>query len=551
VLELDAQYLFGAPVAAATTEWSVSRRTHWLRFAGWDEYTFDDDGDRYWYWQERDDYGEFVGDGEGQTGADGKLAIEVQDPETDLRGPQDYIVNATVTDEADQTISVAKVITAHQTDTYLGLHVNEWVQAVDMPFAVNAIAVAPDGARKAAKARLTFTRRVTTCAWQELGYRSYSKCKTEDELAIDRQVEIPATGQLTERIYPKAPGDYVVKLEGTDAKGQPIAASSTIWVIGKGEAFWSGDESARMTLIASKARYQVGDTARLVAQANLVAPIALVTIERDGVIHAEVKHLESAAQGVELEIDDAWAPNVFASVAMVSGRHGEGDRNRPQFKMGVVELAVDASPKRLDVDVQLDDTNVKPGEPVTGKVVVTSNGKPVAAELSLSVADEGVLSLIAYPTPDPMATFYATWGLGVDTVFQDFKLIPTRTVLENISFVPEVLGVPAAHQRRRAFQVLKWVGLQHRMNAYPKDLSGGEQQRVAIARALVNDPALLIADEPTGNLDPDLSLEIMNLLREINAGGTTVLVATHDRELIRLVGRRTITLDQGRVVEVG
>jgi cell division transport system ATP-binding protein len=140
---------------------------------------------------------------------------------------------------------------------------------------------------------------------------------------------------------------------------------------------------------------------------------------------------------------------------------------------------------------------------------------------------------------------------GLGFVFQDFKLIPSRTVLENISFVPEVLGVPAAQQRRRAFQVLKWVGLQHRMNAYPSDLSGGEQQRIAIARALVNDPALLIADEPTGNLDPDLSLEIMNLLREINAGGTTVLVATHDRELIRLVGRRTVTLDQGRVVEVG
>ena len=140
---------------------------------------------------------------------------------------------------------------------------------------------------------------------------------------------------------------------------------------------------------------------------------------------------------------------------------------------------------------------------------------------------------------------------GLGFVFQDFKLIPSHTVLENISFVPEVLGVPAAQQRRRAFQVLKWVGLQHRMNAYPTDLSGGEQQRIAIARALVNDPALLLADEPTGNLDPDLSLEIMNLLREINAGGTTVLVATHDRELIRLVGRRTITLDQGRVVEAG
>ena len=139
---------------------------------------------------------------------------------------------------------------------------------------------------------------------------------------------------------------------------------------------------------------------------------------------------------------------------------------------------------------------------------------------------------------------------GIGFVFQDFKLIASRTVLENVTFVLEVLGVPPAQQRRRAFQVLKWVGLQHRVNAYPRDLSGGEQQRIAIARALANDPLLLLADEPTGNLDPDLSLEIMNLLREVNAGGTTVLVATHDRELIRLVGRRTVTLDQGRIVEV-
>ena len=136
-------------------------------------------------------------------------------------------------------------------------------------------------------------------------------------------------------------------------------------------------------------------------------------------------------------------------------------------------------------------------------------------------------------------------------VFQDFKLLPNKTVVENVAFVPRVLGMPPAHQQRRAFQVLKWVGLQHRMQAFPLELSGGEQQRVAIARALVNDPVVILADEPTGNLDPDLSLEIMNLLREINARGTTVLVATHDRELIRRVGRRTLTLDHGRIVEVG
>ena len=142
-----------------------------------------------------------------------------------------------------------------------------------------------------------------------------------------------------------------------------------------------------------------------------------------------------------------------------------------------------------------------------------------------------------------------TYRRSVGFVFQDFKLIPTRTVYENITFVPRVLGQPIAVQRRKAFQVLKWVGLQHRLNAFPEELSGGEQQRVAVARALINDPALVLADEPTGNLDPDLALEIMNLFRDINARGTTVLVATHDRELIRRVGKRTVTLDQGLLVE--
>jgi cell division transport system ATP-binding protein len=143
-----------------------------------------------------------------------------------------------------------------------------------------------------------------------------------------------------------------------------------------------------------------------------------------------------------------------------------------------------------------------------------------------------------------------TYRRSLGFVFQDFKLLPGKTVLENISFVPRVLGMTSAQQQRRTFQVLKWVGLQHRMNAYPLELSGGEQQRIAIARALVNDPAIILADEPTGNLDPDLSLEIMNLFREINARGTTVVVATHDRELIRRVGRRTLTLDHGQIVEV-
>ncbi len=133
-------------------------------------------------------------------------------------------------------------------------------------------------------------------------------------------------------------------------------------------------------------------------------------------------------------------------------------------------------------------------------------------------------------------------------VFQDFKLIATKTVFDNVTFVMRVLGVPIEQQRKRTYQALKWVGLQHRLNAMPEQLSGGEQQRVAIARALVNEPHLVLADEPTGNLDPELAREIMTLFRDMNATGTTVLVATHDRELIRHVGRRAIALDHGCMV---
>ena len=150
---------------------------------------------------------------------------------------------------------------------------------------------------------------------------------------------------------------------------------------------------------------------------------------------------------------------------------------------------------------------------------------------------------LAHLTRDEVQAYRRTVGF----VFQDFKLIAAKTVFENVSFALRVLGQPVDQQRRRTYQVLKWVGLQHRLNALPLELSGGEQQRVAIARALVNEPHIVLADEPTGNLDPDLSLEIMNLFRDINARGTTVLVATHDRELIKWVGRRVIQLEHGQM----
>ncbi len=154
---------------------------------------------------------------------------------------------------------------------------------------------------------------------------------------------------------------------------------------------------------------------------------------------------------------------------------------------------------------------------------------------------------LARLSPGEVQAYRRTVGF----VFQDFKLIAAKTVFENVSFALRVLGVPIDQQRRRTYQVLKWVGLQHRLQAFPLELSGGEQQRVAIARALVNDPQIILADEPTGNLDPELSIEIMKLFREINTRGTTVLVATHNPELIRFVNRRSIHLEHGRLDQVG
>jgi cell division transport system ATP-binding protein len=137
---------------------------------------------------------------------------------------------------------------------------------------------------------------------------------------------------------------------------------------------------------------------------------------------------------------------------------------------------------------------------------------------------------------------------SIGVVFQDFKLLKRKTILENVAFVLRILNVPAKEQKRRAFASLKSVGLHHKMHAYPMQLSGGEQQRVAIARALINEPMLLLADEPTGNLDPDMAAEIMTLFQEVNSRGTTVLVATHDREMITRMAKRVITLEKGRVV---
>ncbi|MEM9488398.1 MAG: MG2 domain-containing protein, partial [Myxococcota bacterium] len=185
VFKLGADYLFGAPVVGADVEWNVYRREHTIRFPKYSQYNFGDYAARdwdYWYYDYEDEggYTDFVSDGEGQTNRRGRYRFSVRDPKRDFDGPQDYIIGVTVSDETDQAVSTRTVVTAHKSDFYLGLHTQEFVQAVDMPFAVNTVALDPEGERVATKARLSFIRETYTCDWSG-GYRSYRTCKEKHE----------------------------------------------------------------------------------------------------------------------------------------------------------------------------------------------------------------------------------------------------------------------------------------------------------------------------------------------------------------------------------
>jgi cell division transport system ATP-binding protein len=158
----------------------------------------------------------------------------------------------------------------------------------------------------------------------------------------------------------------------------------------------------------------------------------------------------------------------------------------------------------------------------------------------VSVGGRDLSSLRRWKTP------YLRRNIGC--VFQDFKLLPNKTAFENVMYALVVTGSANSASKKKAAEMLALVGLGHKSESFPDQLSGGEQQRVSIARAFVNHPPLLIADEPTGNLDPETSMGIMQLLYRINKTGTTVLMATHDREMVDRMRRRVIALEAGRVV---
>jgi len=179
------------------------------------------------------------------------------------------------------------------------------------------------------------------------------------------------------------------------------------------------------------------------------------------------------------------------------------------------------------------------------------NNHPALTDVSLHIK-KGDFVFVTGPsgagkTTLTKLTFFASMGV----VFQDFKLLNNRTAYENVAFALEVIGTRRTEIKRKAWQVLKLVGLQNRLDATPLELSGGEQQRIAIARAIVNNPTILLADEPTGNLDAEITQDIMELFKGINERGTTVVIATHNKNLASKYSIKHIVLDKGRRIDTG
>ena len=163
------------------------------------------------------------------------------------------------------------------------------------------------------------------------------------------------------------------------------------------------------------------------------------------------------------------------------------------------------------------------------------------------VPTKGRLAVNGRQVPELLSADVAFFRRSLGIVFQDYRLLPNKTVYENVAFAMEVIEAPRRDIQKRVHHVIDLVGLRHKSKAYPTELSGGEQQRVSIARAIVNNPTVVIADEPTGNLDPDTSWDIMNIFERINKNGTTIVMATHDKPVVDAMKKRVIAIEKGRI----
>ncbi len=307
------------------------------------------------------------------------------------------------------------------------------------------------------------------------------------------------------------------------------------------------------SMVGSAAAPSPDDTGAFLASAGVSIPAALNVPEMSAIpeVTAEREPEITPDQAEEIAdlneaLDDPNFTTVFAPVESARKQAREAGVE-PVILFEHVTKVYPAQPNKP----ALDDVNIEiyPGEFVflvghsgSGKTTLlrtmTRDVKPTSGRVL--VAGQDLMRLKNRKVP-----FFRR---QIGTVFQDFKLLPGKTVYENVAFVLQCIGKPRGVIRTQVPEVLRLVGLADQMDSMPDQLSGGEQQRVSVARAMVNRPPLLICDEPTGNLDPAISLGIMKLLERINRTGTTVIVATHDREMVDSMRRRVISLEAGHVV---
>ncbi|MDO4518342.1 MAG: cell division ATP-binding protein FtsE [Bacillota bacterium] len=214
-------------------------------------------------------------------------------------------------------------------------------------------------------------------------------------------------------------------------------------------------------------------------------------------------------------------------------------------------ISFDNVTKRYGSNLAIDNVSVKIGEGDFVFLVGPSGaGKSTLVKLILKEvnADSGSIKIRGKEITTMSAREVPKHRRNIGIVFQNFRLLPKKTVYENVAFAMEIVHKPRKVIRKRVPQVLSMMGIADKANKYPNELSAGEQQRVAIARAIINKPKVLIADEPTGNLDPDTAWEIMELLNQINQLGTTILMVTHAKDIVDKMGKRVIAIEQGRIV---
>jgi cell division transport system ATP-binding protein len=242
------------------------------------------------------------------------------------------------------------------------------------------------------------------------------------------------------------------------------------------------------------------------------------------------------------------APGAAGPVAAPRAHTQDGRSERPA-RPAIIEFR--GVSKRYSRDIGLDQATfaVDPGEFVF-LVGATGSGKSTVMRILIKEIDptEGTIRVAGHDLSEVTRKKVPFYRRNIGVVFQDFKLLPNRTVYENVAYALQVTGSKRREIRAKVPDILRLTGLSTKLHNYPDQLSGGEQQRVSIARAFVNHPPLLLADEPTGNLDPETSIDIMRLLYRINRTGTTVLVATHDQAMVDKMRRRVLELSRGRIV---